>query len=115
MTNYLSIAAITTFISLVVTALFQYAPKLNVWWAARPTEEKKRLILAMYAVAGAAVAWGGCIAPLGKVFPQLGCVEVATFLEYIGGVITAVAFGQGVFGLAPEAKAVTLAKAARVA
>jgi hypothetical protein len=69
----------------------------------------------MYLVVGAVIAWGGCIVALGEVFPQLSCVEPATFIEYAGGVLTAVAFGQGAFELAPTAKAVTAAKAAKVA
>lgn len=106
----ISIAAITTFVSLVVTALFQYAPKVSIWWASKPTNTKKLIIAGVYLVSGAVVAWGGCVAILASAFPQLLCVSPATFVDFAFGVFLAVAAGQGVFGLAPETKAVTLAK-----
>jgi hypothetical protein len=109
----ISIASITTFIALVVTAVFQYAPKLNVWWGGLAINHKKLGVAALYLVAGAVVAWGGCIVALKEIFPALLCAQPATFIDYAFGVFLAVAMGQGVFGLAPEAKAVTEVKAER--
>lgn len=108
--SLLSVAGITTVISLIFTVLVQYVPVINVKWGGLPKETKKYAVLAGYVVVGAVVAWGGCLDLLVKFIPQLLCVEPAAFLDYLGGVIIAVGLGQGVFGLAPETQAVKLAK-----
>jgi len=109
----ISIAMVTTFVALVVTAVFQYAPKVSLWWAALPINVKKLGIAGVYLFTGAVIAWGGCVEGLKAIIPSLMCVEPATFLEFGWGVILAVAGGQGVFGLAPELKSVTAVKAVR--
>ena len=112
--SLLSVAGITTVISLVFTVLVQYVPVVNVKWGGLPKETKKFIVLAGYFVFGAAVAWGGCIEAVKNFIPQLLCVEPATFLDYAFGVLIAVGAGQGVFGLAPEVEAVTIAKEERI-
>ncbi|MFA5808733.1 MAG: hypothetical protein WC935_00165 [Thermoleophilia bacterium] len=111
--NLLSVAAVTTVISLIFTILVQYFPVINVKWGGLPKETKKYVVLGGYIVVGAVVAWGGCLDLLVKFIPQLLCVEPAAFLDYLGGVVIAVGLGQGVFGLAPEAEAVKFAKSLR--
>lgn len=105
--SILSITAVTAMISVGFTVIVQYFPKVNVAWGGLPKEHKKFIVLAGYLVVGAAVAWGGCIAAVKNLIPQLLCAQPASFAEYALGVFFAVGGGQSVFGLAPEAAAVT--------
>ena len=113
MNELLSVAGITTIIALGLTVLFQYVPVLRTKWASVPGEAKKAIVLGMYIVVGAVVAFGGCIQALGNIVPKLGCVPLPDFLTYAFAVVIAVGAGQGVFGLLPEAADVTVAKAVR--
>jgi hypothetical protein len=112
-TELLSVAGITTILVLLITVLFQYFPGLRIWWAGVKSEVKMLSVLALYMVAGALVAFGGCLPELAKVIPQLVCADATTFLNYVFAVFIAVGSGQGIFALLPEMRDVSAAKAAR--
>ena len=115
MEEMLSVGGITTVIVLLLTALFQYAPKLRVVWGGVKSEYKMLIVLASYIVVGAIVAFGGCIEALKELIPALACVDVPTFAQYAVAVFFAVGSGQGIFGLMPELKDVTYAREIRPA
>ncbi|MDD1678664.1 MAG: hypothetical protein LUO93_05720, partial [Methanomicrobiales archaeon] len=66
-----------------------------------------------YIVIGAAIAFGGCIAFLAAIIPQLLCSTVPSFFSYAFAVALAIGAGQGIFKLMPELKDVAEVKAAR--
>jgi hypothetical protein len=106
----LSVAGITTILVLLITVVFQYFPGLRVFWGGVKSEVKMLSVLALYIVAGAIVAFGGCIPALAGIFPGLICADAPTFLNYVFAVFIAVGSGQGVFSLLPEMRDVTFAK-----
>ncbi len=111
-----SVAGITTIVVLFFTLLFQYVPGLRVKWGALATETKKYIILGIYLVAGAIVAFGGCFPAFANALGlPLLCVTSSAFVNFAFGVLVAIGAGQGAFGLLPEAKDVTVAKDARPA
>lgn len=109
----LSVAGITTVVALLFTVVFQYVPGLRTRWGAVGSELKKAIVLGMYVVVGAIVAFAGCVPAIKAFIPAFLCVPVPTFLTYFFGVVIAVGAGQGVFGLLPEVGDVTAAKDAR--
>jgi len=109
----LSVAGITTILVLLITVVFQYLPGLRVYWGEVKSEVKMLCVLALYIVAGAFVAFGGCIPALAGIFPGLICADAPTFLNYVFAVFIAVGSGQGVFSLMPEMRDVTEAKSLR--
>jgi hypothetical protein len=109
----LSVAGITTILVLLISVVFQYFPGLRVFWGGVKSEVKMLSVLALYVVAGAIVAFGGCLPALAKVIPQLICADAPTFLNYVFAVFIAVGSGQGVFSLLPEMRDVTYAKEGR--
>jgi hypothetical protein len=113
MNSLLSVGGITTLLVLILTVLFQYVPGLRVLWGGVKSEVKMLIVLGVYAVIGAFVAFGGCLAFLASIFPQLECVDAPTFLSYLWSVAVAVGAGQGIFSLLPELKDVSAAKDAR--
>jgi len=108
-----SVAGITTVVALLFTLVFQYVPKLRVFWGGVASEAKKAIVLALYVVTGAIVAFAGCIPALKELFPSFMCVETPAFINYFFGVLIAVGAGQGVFGILPELNDVADAKMAR--
>ena len=72
-------------------------------------------VLGAYIVIGAVVAFGGCIEALKELIPALLCSDATTFTQYVFAVLLAVGGGQGVFGLLPELKDVTLSRELRPA
>lgn len=110
----LTVAGVTAILVTILTLVFQYFPGLRVKWAGIATEWKRLIILGLYFVFGAFVAFGGCLAALAALIPQLLCVDSATFLQYVIAVIIAVGSGQGIFELLPELQDVQAAKAERV-
>jgi len=113
MENILTVAGITAIISFVITLALQYFPVLRVKWAGLKTEVKMLSALGAYALVGAIVAFGGCVAFLASLLPQLQCVEPVTFVQYIFAVLVAIGAGQGVYSLLPQTKDVTGAKIER--
>lgn len=109
----LSVAGITTIVALLFTLVFQYAPVLRVKWGGLKTEIKQLVVLGLYIVVGAVVAFGGCVEVIKAIIPGLLCVEPLSFLQYVFAVVIAVGAGQGVFSLLPEKVDVTVAKAER--
>jgi hypothetical protein len=109
----LTVAGITTIVVIIFTLLFQYFPGLRVWWGGQKTEVKKLIILALYIVVGAIVAFGGCLQSLRELLAALSCYSPAQFLEYVIGTLIAVGAGQGVFALMPELNDVREARAMR--
>lgn len=112
-TELLSVAGITTIVALLFTLVFQYAPVLRVKWGGLKKEIKQLVVLGIYIVVGAIVAFGGCVAAIKAVIPALLCVEPLSFLQYVFAVVIAVGAGQGVFSLLPEKADVTDAKEER--
>ncbi len=110
-----SVAGITTIVVLIFTVVFQYFPGLRLKWAALASEVKKLIVLGLYLVSGAIVAFGGCIVALKAIIPALLCSEVSPFLSFVFGVLIAVGAGQGVFGILPELEDVKAAREARPA
>lgn len=109
----LDIAKITTVLMVVFTLIFQYIPGLRVKWASVKSEYKKAIVLGLYLMFGAAVAFGGCLPEVLKVFPQLLCVDAPIFLNFVFGVLVAIGAGQGIFSLMPELNDVKEVKAMR--
>src|SRR4030067_298258 len=97
----LSVAGITSVISVILTLLFQYFPGLRVVWGGVESNVKKLIVLGAYVVVGAVVAFGGCAAGLVNLFPELGCVGARTFVDFLFGVLVALGAGQGGFGILP--------------
>jgi hypothetical protein len=114
MNDILSVAGITAVIVSLVTLVFQYFPGLRVKWAGLKSEYKRGIVLGLYVIVGAVAAFGGCVAFLASIFPNLLCSDAITFLQYVVGVLFAVGAGQGVFELLPELKDVAVAKAERL-
>ncbi len=109
----LSVGGVTTLLVLILTVIFQYVPVLRVQWAAVRSEAKMLIVLAVYVVVGAIIAFGGCIAFIAALIPLLLCSTAPTFLNYVFAVAVAIGAGQGIFSLMPELKDVTAAKATR--
>lgn len=105
-----SVAGITTVIVLLFTLLFQYAPVVRVKWAGLKREAKKAIVLGLYLITGAIVAFAGCIPALATTFPFLLCSTINAFVSYAVGVVIAIGLGQGVFSLMPELDEVKIAK-----
>jgi hypothetical protein len=110
MESLLSVGGITTLLVLVLTLLFQYVPGLRVIWGGVKSEVKMLVVLAVYFVIGAFVAFGGCLEFLANLIPQLQCVDAPTFLSYLWSVAVAIGAGQGIFSLMPELRDVSEAK-----
>ena len=108
-----SVAGITTIVALLFTLIFQYVPKLRTFWGGVNSEAKKGIVLALYIIAGAIVAFGGCVPAIKGLFSGLNCVAAPAFVNYVFGVLVAVGAGQGVFGILPELNDVAEAKAER--
>jgi len=113
MENFLTVAGVTSILVFVITLVLQYFPKLRVKWAELASNVKMLLILGAYIVIGAVVAFGGCVALLAGLIPQLQCVDAPTFVQYAFAVMVAIGAGQGVFSLLPELKDVEGAKIER--
>ena len=111
----LTVAGITTLVVLIFTLLFQYIPGLRLWWAALKTEAKKGIVLVLYLITGAVVAFGGCFPAFASVFPQVICAPLATFVDFAFGTLIAIGAGQGAFSLMPELGDVEARKALRPA
>jgi hypothetical protein len=114
MNSLLSVGGVTTLLVLFLTVLFQYIPGLRVVWGGVKSEVKMLIVLGVYLVIGAFVAFGGCLEFLAKLIPQLECVDAPTFFSYLWSVAVAIGAGQGIFSLMPELKDVSEAKAERV-
>ena len=110
----LSVAGVTSIIVLLVTLLFQYFPGLRTFWGGIKSEAKMLIVLAIYIVVGAFVAFGGCIPGLTEYIPGLICSDAPTFFQYVFAVLLAVGGGQGVFSLLPELRDVPMAKELRL-
>lgn len=110
----LTVGGVTSIIVLLVTILFQYFPGLRTFWGGIKSEAKMLIVLAIYIVVGAFVAFGGCIPGLTEYIPGLICSDAPTFFQYVFAVLLAVGGGQGVFSLLPELRDVTLAKELRL-
>jgi hypothetical protein len=110
----LTVGGVTTLLVLILTILFQYAPGLRTQWAGVKREVKMVSVLGAYFVIGAIVAFGGCIALLAALIPQLQCVAPLTFFQYAFACAMAVGAGQGIFGLMPELGDVQATKDARL-
>jgi len=110
MESLLSVGGITTLLVLVLTVLFQYVPVLRVKWGGVKSEVKMLIVLGVYFVIGALVAFGGCWPFLADLIPQLQCVDAPTFFGYLWSVAVAIGAGQGIFSLMPELRDVTAAK-----
>jgi hypothetical protein len=110
MESLLSVGGITTLLVLILTVLFQYVPGLRVIWGGVKSEVKMLVVLGIYFIIGAFVAFGGCLEFLASIFPKLLCVDAPTFLSYLWSVAVAIGAGQGIFSLMPELGDVTEAK-----
>jgi hypothetical protein len=113
MDEILSVSGVTTILVLLLTLVFQYFPGLRVKWGGLATNIKMGIVLALYIVVGAFVAFGGCAAFLVTLIPGLLCSDATTFTQFVFAVLIAVGSGQGVFELLPEKNDVTEAKADR--
>jgi hypothetical protein len=113
MDNILSVAGITTIVSFILTLILQYFPKVRVWWGGVKSEYKSMGFLLGYFIVGAFVAFGGCLAFLVNLIPQLLCVSAPLFLEYVFAVLLAMGAGQGLFALLPEHQEVIAARSER--
>lgn len=100
MNDILTVAGITAIISAIFTLVFQYFPGLKVRWAELNGELKRGIVLGVYVLVGAFVAFGGCFAVLANLIPQLLCVDAMTFGQYAIAVLFAIGAGQGFFNLA---------------
>ena len=109
-TELFSVAGVTTVVALIFTLAFQYIPKLRVLWGGLASEAKKAIVLGIYVVTGAVVAFGGCIDAIKGMFPALQCVAAPEFANFFFGVLVAIGAGQGVFGILPELNDVAEAK-----
>lgn len=114
MTTILTVAGVTAILVTVLTLLFQYLPGLRVKWAALSTEIKKVIVLVLYLLVGAFIAFGGCWSVIAALLPQLLCSTALGFGQYAIAVLIAVGAGQGIFDLLPELKEVSAIKAERV-
>jgi len=111
----LSVSKITLVVVAIFTLFFQFFPVARVRWAALPGEVKKRILVGVYILPGAVVAFGGCFPAFAEaVGLPLLCVGTSAFGNFIFGVLLAVGAGQGAFGLIPELEDVRLAKDARL-
>lgn len=110
----LTVAGVTAILVTIMTLIFQYFPGLRVKWAGVASEWKRLIVLGLYFVFGAIVAFGGCLPAVAQFLPQLLCVDSATFLQYVIAMVIAVGSGQGIFELLPETQDVTAAKYERV-
>jgi hypothetical protein len=110
----LTVGGVTTIVVLLTTVLFQYFPGLRTLWGGVKSEVKMLLVLALYIVVGAFVAFGGCIPGLTEYIPGLICADAPTFFQYVFAVLLAIGGGQGAFSLMPEKKDVTLARELRL-
>ena len=113
MQNILSIGGVTALLVIAVTLILQFAPGIRVKWGGLPSNAKKGIIVLLYVLGGAVVAFGGCVAFIASIFPQLLCVDAPTFVGYLASLLVAVAGGQGFFNLLPELDDVEEAKALR--
>ena len=113
MNEILSVAGITSILAVIVTLIFQYAPGLRILWGGLASNLKMLVVLALYVIVGAVVAFGGCVAIFAQFVPSLLCSDGVTFVQFVVAVLIAVGSGQGVFGLLPELNDVSIAKAAR--
>lgn len=114
MENILTVAGVTAVIMFILTLLFQYFPGLRVRWAGLKSEVKMLSVLGAYIVIGATVAFGGCVAFLASLIPQLQCTDTITFMQYLFAVLVAVGAGQGAFTLLPILQDVQAAKSERI-
>jgi len=113
MENILNVAGITAILVFIITLLFQYFPGLRVKWAGLRSDVKSLVVLGIYLIIGATVAFGGCVAFLAQIIPQLMCADALTFIQYVFAVLVAVGAGQGIFALLPELQDVTAARSER--
>lgn len=110
----LTVTGVTTLLVTIFTLLFQYFPGLRVAWAGLKSEWKRLIMLGIYLVVGAIVAWGGCLPAIKSAFPALLCLaEPAPIMTYVLGVLVAIGAGQGIFTALPELRDVAEAKALR--
>ena len=110
----LSVAGITTIVALLFTLLFQYVPGLRVKWAAQSSDTKRVIVLGVYLITGAIVAFGGCFPAFANALGlPLMCVALSSFVSFAFGVLVAIGAGQGVFSLLPELADVAAVKDAR--
>lgn len=100
MNEILTVAGITAIISAVFTLVFQYFPGLKAKWAELNDQLKRLIVLGIYVLVGAVVAFGGCFDVVANLIPQLLCVEPLTFGQYVIAVLFAIGAGQGFFNLA---------------
>lgn len=101
MNEILTVASVTAIVSVLFTLAFQYFPKLKDVWASVGSEAKRIIVLALYLVVGALIAFGGCLDILAQLIPQLLCTDAMTFGQYAIAVVFAIGAGQGVFQLLP--------------
>lgn len=102
---------ITGAVTVLASLILMYFPKLNVWFAGKPTEYKQWFFLLLTLLVGVLLAASSCL----NLWVYITCDKFGfmTLGEVLVAVIVGVAINQGVYKLLPEPNSVTLARAAR--